>query len=184
MEIIKFVILYLWLISTLINFSNPSQAAVVPHGAARNEIRRTKLPAYDNNGKTLKKANRVDQERDCGEIGSRSECGQNPKCRWCRSDALDDMCFSKSEALRLPSQTERWILMGLCNVNSGKDWLSVLYCGMKIVEEGFSLGLATLARFVKILNGGKYRRTTTNSGSGSRSILDRKLLATVSGITI
>ncbi|KAL0398419.1 UNVERIFIED_CONTAM: hypothetical protein Sradi_2185200 [Sesamum radiatum] len=104
MEIIKYVVLYLWLISTLISVSNPSQAAVVPHGAARNDIRRTKLPASDNNGKTLKNANRVDPGRDCGEMDSRSECSQNPKCRWCRSDALDDMCFSKSEAWRLPSQ--------------------------------------------------------------------------------
>ncbi|KAL2244738.1 UNVERIFIED_CONTAM: hypothetical protein Sindi_2742000 [Sesamum indicum] len=103
MEIIKFVILYLWLISTLISISNPSQAAVVPHGVARDGIRRTKLPVSDN-GKTLKNTNRVDPERDCGDMGSSAECGQNPKCRWCRSDALDDMCFSKSEAWRLPSQ--------------------------------------------------------------------------------
>nr|GLL30323.1 hypothetical protein DM860_007991 [Ipomoea trifida] len=41
---------------------------------------------------------------DCGDIGSKSQCLQSPKCRWCHSDAIDDSCFSKSEASRLPSQ--------------------------------------------------------------------------------
>ncbi|KAI3456104.1 hypothetical protein Pfo_012767 [Paulownia fortunei] len=104
MAIIKFVTLYLWLISILTRVSNPSEAAVVPNDAARNQIRGPKLTASDPNSKTLKNANRVDPKRDCGGMDSRSECGQNPKCRWCRSDALDDMCFSKSEAWRLPSQ--------------------------------------------------------------------------------
>ena len=40
----------------------------------------------------------------CNEMGSRSECLQNPKCKRCRSEALDDMCFSESEAWRLPHQ--------------------------------------------------------------------------------
>ncbi|KAL5774190.1 hypothetical protein ACOSP7_011747 [Xanthoceras sorbifolium] len=41
---------------------------------------------------------------NCSELVSRSQCSQNPKCRWCRSEALDDMCFSKTEAWRLPQQ--------------------------------------------------------------------------------
>ncbi|XP_038723734.1 uncharacterized protein LOC120015395 [Tripterygium wilfordii] len=41
---------------------------------------------------------------DCGQMVSRSHCSQNPQCRWCRSDELDDMCFSKTEARRLPQQ--------------------------------------------------------------------------------
>lgn len=40
----------------------------------------------------------------CREMVSRSQCMQNPKCRWCRSEALDDMCFTKLEAWRLPQQ--------------------------------------------------------------------------------
>ncbi|KAJ0081346.1 hypothetical protein Patl1_10426 [Pistacia atlantica] len=40
----------------------------------------------------------------CNEMLSRSQCSQNPKCRWCRSEALNDMCFSKTEAWRLPHQ--------------------------------------------------------------------------------
>ncbi|CAI0475675.1 unnamed protein product [Linum tenue] len=37
-------------------------------------------------------------------MASRSQCSQNPKCKWCRSDALDDMCFRKLEAWKLPQQ--------------------------------------------------------------------------------
>lgn len=40
----------------------------------------------------------------CGELVLKSECSENSKCRWCTSEDLDDMCFSKSEALRLPHQ--------------------------------------------------------------------------------
>ncbi|PIN21449.1 hypothetical protein CDL12_05873 [Handroanthus impetiginosus] len=104
MAIIKFVILYLFVTSIITIFFNPSEAGDVLNDAARNQIRRAKFLASETNSKTLKNANRVDPKRDCGEMTSRSGCGQNPKCRWCRSDALDDMCFSKSEAWRLPSQ--------------------------------------------------------------------------------
>ncbi|KAG8385388.1 hypothetical protein BUALT_Bualt03G0037800 [Buddleja alternifolia] len=104
MAILKFLTLYLWLISISAHFSNPSNAAFIPKNAARNPIRRPKLPASDTSKKMLKNATRVDPKRECGGMSSRSECGQYPKCRWCRSDALDDMCFSKSEAWRLPSQ--------------------------------------------------------------------------------
>ncbi|CAM8940177.1 unnamed protein product [Rhodiola kirilowii] len=45
------------------------------------------------------------QVAKCGEAMMRSECLLNGiKCRWCRSEALDDMCFSKLEAWRLPRQ--------------------------------------------------------------------------------
>nr|AFK35155.1 unknown [Lotus japonicus] len=40
----------------------------------------------------------------CGELVLKSQCSQNSKCSWCTSQDLDDMCFSKSEALRLPNQ--------------------------------------------------------------------------------
>lgn len=40
----------------------------------------------------------------CGELAGKLPCLKNSRCRWCRSEALDDMCFSKSEAFRLPSQ--------------------------------------------------------------------------------
>ncbi|EOA36491.1 hypothetical protein CARUB_v10011144mg [Capsella rubella] len=48
-------------------------------------------------GKTIRKPK-------CCEMRSRSQCSAFPRCRWCRSEALDDLCFSKAEALRLPSQ--------------------------------------------------------------------------------
>ncbi|KAJ1426175.1 hypothetical protein SESBI_10576 [Sesbania bispinosa] len=41
---------------------------------------------------------------NCGELILKSQCSQNSKCSWCTSQDLDDMCFSKSEALRLPHQ--------------------------------------------------------------------------------
>ncbi|EHA8591703.1 hypothetical protein COCNU_scaffold128726G000010 [Cocos nucifera] len=41
----------------------------------------------------------------CRELASRSECQRSSRrCRWCRSDALDDMCFGTAEAWRLPYQ--------------------------------------------------------------------------------
>ena len=42
---------------------------------------------------------------ECGELASKSKCSQRSnRCRWCRSEVLDDMCFSKPEAWRLPPQ--------------------------------------------------------------------------------
>ncbi|CAN0853606.1 hypothetical protein LINGRAHAP2_LOCUS5680 [Linum grandiflorum] len=41
---------------------------------------------------------------NCSSMASRSQCSQNPKCRWCRSEALDDTCFTKIDAWRLPQQ--------------------------------------------------------------------------------
>ncbi|KAH1217842.1 hypothetical protein GmHk_13G038391 [Glycine max] len=40
----------------------------------------------------------------CGELVALSQCSQNSKCSWCTSEVLDDMCFTKSEAWRLPQQ--------------------------------------------------------------------------------
>ncbi|KAB1221551.1 hypothetical protein CJ030_MR2G000224 [Morella rubra] len=41
---------------------------------------------------------------DCTQLGSESQCSQNRRCRWCRSESLDDTCFSRQEAWRLPQQ--------------------------------------------------------------------------------
>ncbi|KAL5053729.1 hypothetical protein RYX36_034411 [Vicia faba] len=41
---------------------------------------------------------------NCGELALKSKCSQNSKCSWCTSQDLDDTCFSKSEALRLPHE--------------------------------------------------------------------------------
>ena len=57
--------------------------------------------------------------RDCTDVGSRSECSLNAKCRWCHSDTIDDFCFSKSDALWLPSQ------VFTC------DWISSFFWGKK-----------------------------------------------------
>ncbi|KAI9198265.1 hypothetical protein LWI28_012755 [Acer negundo] len=49
-------------------------------------------------------ARKTNQIPSCNEFVSRSQCSHNPKCRWCHSEALDDMCFTKTEAWRLPQQ--------------------------------------------------------------------------------
>ncbi|CAN1150154.1 hypothetical protein LINPERPRIM_LOCUS18362 [Linum perenne] len=41
---------------------------------------------------------------NCSGMASRSHCSLNPNCKWCRSEALDDMCFRKLDAWRLPHQ--------------------------------------------------------------------------------
>ncbi|KAK7400195.1 hypothetical protein VNO78_11395 [Psophocarpus tetragonolobus] len=41
---------------------------------------------------------------NCGHLLLKSQCSENSKCSWCTSHDLDHMCFSKSEALRLPPQ--------------------------------------------------------------------------------
>ena len=43
----------------------------------------------------------------CSDLATRGECvasGGGSRCRWCRSEALDDMCFGAAEAWRLPNQ--------------------------------------------------------------------------------
>lgn len=42
--------------------------------------------------------------QNCTEAATKLQCLKNSKCRWCRSEVVDDMCFTKSEAFRLPSQ--------------------------------------------------------------------------------
>ncbi|CAF2251411.1 unnamed protein product [Brassica rapa] len=57
--------------------------------------------------KTISKLNKTSRKPKCCEMRTRSQCSGFPRCRWCRSEALDDLCFSKAEALRLPSQVFR-----------------------------------------------------------------------------
>ncbi|CAL4947616.1 unnamed protein product [Urochloa decumbens] len=40
----------------------------------------------------------------CLDLATRGECAARGGCQWCRSEALDDMCFGATEAWRLPSQ--------------------------------------------------------------------------------
>ncbi|KAL9233973.1 hypothetical protein vseg_008903 [Gypsophila vaccaria] len=40
----------------------------------------------------------------CSEVIVKSTCNSNTNCRWCRSHVVGDMCTSKIEAWRLPSQ--------------------------------------------------------------------------------
>ncbi|GAB4831476.1 hypothetical protein Ancab_005493, partial [Ancistrocladus abbreviatus] len=51
-----------------------------------------------------KRTSSSNQIPNCSDIVDSSRCNLNPSCRWCRSFVLDDMCFSKLEAWRLPSQ--------------------------------------------------------------------------------
>ncbi|KAK7857038.1 hypothetical protein CFP56_019795 [Quercus suber] len=41
---------------------------------------------------------------NCTHLVSESQCSHNPQCRWCKSQSLDDTCFTRSEAWRLPLQ--------------------------------------------------------------------------------
>nr|ACG47762.1 hypothetical protein [Zea mays] len=40
----------------------------------------------------------------CQDLATRDDCAARAGCRWCRSEALDDMCFGPTEARRLPRQ--------------------------------------------------------------------------------
>nr|ACG45219.1 hypothetical protein [Zea mays] len=42
--------------------------------------------------------------RPCQDLATRGQCAASGGCRWCRSEALDDMCFEAIEAWRLPRQ--------------------------------------------------------------------------------
>ncbi|CAF1709800.1 unnamed protein product [Brassica oleracea var. botrytis] len=61
--------------------------------------------------KTNPKLNKTSRKPKCCEMRTRSQCSGFPRCRWCRSEALDDLCFGKAEALRLPSQVFRSIIL-------------------------------------------------------------------------
>ncbi|KAL0011449.1 hypothetical protein SO802_006557 [Lithocarpus litseifolius] len=43
---------------------------------------------------------------NCTHRVSESQCSQTPQCRWCKSQSLDDTCFTRSEAWRLPLQED------------------------------------------------------------------------------
>jgi len=40
----------------------------------------------------------------CQDLATPGDCAARVGCRWCRSEALDDMCFGATEAWRLPRQ--------------------------------------------------------------------------------
>jgi hypothetical protein len=40
----------------------------------------------------------------CQDLATPGDCAARAGCRWCRSEALDDMCFGATEAWRLPRQ--------------------------------------------------------------------------------
>ncbi|KAJ0971462.1 hypothetical protein J5N97_019421 [Dioscorea zingiberensis] len=78
-----------------------SQSFASPSGS----MLRRDLLAF--NPASRKQAGRgVEPIPNCKEMASRAECERNTRwCRWCRSDALDDMCFGVAEAWRLPLQS-------------------------------------------------------------------------------
>ncbi|KAF3942993.1 hypothetical protein CMV_030407 [Castanea mollissima] len=54
--------------------------------------------------KPLGRNNKRQIPPNCTHFVSESQCSHNPQCRWCKSQSLDDTCFPKSEAWRLPLQ--------------------------------------------------------------------------------
>eukprot|EP00262_Sarcandra_glabra_P011058 TRINITY_DN26756_c0_g1_i1.p1 TRINITY_DN26756_c0_g1~~TRINITY_DN26756_c0_g1_i1.p1 ORF type:complete len:116 (+),score=9.76 TRINITY_DN26756_c0_g1_i1:53-349(+) len=79
----------------------------VSHSSPSREFNRNmEISGWNRHSLSFSKKN-IDgnQATNCRDIGSRSQCSKISKCRWCRSDAIDDMCFSSSEAWRLPQQT-------------------------------------------------------------------------------
>ncbi|CAN6907934.1 unnamed protein product, partial [Brassica oleracea var. botrytis] len=73
--------------------------------------------------RTNPKLNKTIRKPKCCEMRTRSQCSGFPRCRWCRSEALDDLCFSKAEALRLPSQVFRYVtdMVKSVGVDSGRS---------------------------------------------------------------
>jgi hypothetical protein len=45
---------------------------------------------------------RLLESNECLSIPTKGLCSRIDYCRWCRSEALDDSCFSAAEAARLP----------------------------------------------------------------------------------
>ncbi|KAG6573331.1 hypothetical protein SDJN03_27218, partial [Cucurbita argyrosperma subsp. sororia] len=70
---------------------------------ALSETRKFNLPSSDRGLLSLQRR-RDRRIPNCGEKVSALQCSETPNCRWCRSDAIDDTCFSRAEALRLPQQ--------------------------------------------------------------------------------
>ncbi|KAI4298176.1 hypothetical protein L6164_031767 [Bauhinia variegata] len=64
------------------------------------------FPRYDPEDSSNRRlfGSRGKQLPNCRELVSQNQCSQSSKCRWCRSEDLDDMCFDKAEAWRLPQQ--------------------------------------------------------------------------------
>ncbi|XP_020232349.1 uncharacterized protein LOC109812728 [Cajanus cajan] len=60
--------------------------------------------AEDGSTRKLFESRATHHPNNCGELVVQSQCSQNSKCSWCSSEDLDDMCFTKSEASRLPHQ--------------------------------------------------------------------------------
>ncbi|KQK09578.1 hypothetical protein BRADI_2g48840v3 [Brachypodium distachyon] len=63
-------------------------------------------PARKSKGK-VGGSGRAEAEAGCRDLTTRDDCvasGGGSICRWCRSEALDDMCFGASEAWGLPDQ--------------------------------------------------------------------------------
>ncbi|KAI4304430.1 hypothetical protein MLD38_039942 [Melastoma candidum] len=78
----------------------PSSQSELPSSSSSNYGSRSLLAASRRRADTSLRQ----EEADCGKMGSGTECRENPSCRWCLSNEVNDMCFSKSESLRLPQQ--------------------------------------------------------------------------------
>ncbi|KAJ7542957.1 hypothetical protein O6H91_09G019800 [Diphasiastrum complanatum] len=52
-------------------------------------------------GQQLRHATEV---KECEDVAFRNQCLSMDRCRWCKSEVLDDACFSLSEARKLPVQ--------------------------------------------------------------------------------
>ncbi|KAL9392314.1 hypothetical protein Peur_016234 [Populus x canadensis] len=87
--ILSFLAVAILVLSTLVQSSNASSSSSSLHDrvllARQRNAARFQIPS-------------------CSEMVSRSQCSHNPNCKWCKSEVLDDMCFSKAEAWRLPQQ--------------------------------------------------------------------------------
>ncbi|CAD6230019.1 unnamed protein product [Miscanthus lutarioriparius] len=55
-------------------------------------------------GKGKVGSGRAGRPPPCQDQATRGDCAARAGCRWCRSEALDDMCFGATEAWRLPRQ--------------------------------------------------------------------------------
>lgn len=69
---------------------------------------------------------------NCGEKVSALQCSQSPNCRWCRSEVIDDTCFTRTEALRLPQQVFS------CDWNSSLYLIFIVFCCFSAVGHGFT----------------------------------------------
>ncbi|KAK7332095.1 hypothetical protein VNO80_28842 [Phaseolus coccineus] len=70
----------------------------------------------DGSSRHLSESRNTQHPNNCGELVAQSQCSRNSKCSWCTSEDLDDMCFSKSEAWRLPQQVYSCALIRLYEI--------------------------------------------------------------------